>query len=150
MNGGDLPARLRSAYRDLLDVADRAVETPPRTAPPAGEWDVGQLLAHLVAVDAGVLAAAWTVVAGGRAGGAGAGRVACRAMRALVSKQSAPYAELKNDVPDPRPRPDEELRGLVYALTPRQTDAEHSFWRRPTTLGVIVLITTLALNFVFF
>jgi len=49
-----------------------------------------------------------------------------------------------------RPRPDEELRGLVYALTPRQTDAEHSFWRRPTTLGVIVLIMTLALNFVFF
>ena len=49
-----------------------------------------------------------------------------------------------------RPRPDEELRGLVYALTPRQTDTEHSFWRRPVTLGVIVLIMTLALNFVFF
>ena len=49
-----------------------------------------------------------------------------------------------------RPRPDEELRGLVYALTPRQTDHEHSFWRRPVTLGVIVLIMTLALNFVFF
>jgi SSS family solute:Na+ symporter len=49
-----------------------------------------------------------------------------------------------------RPRPDEELRGLVYALTPRQVDTEHSFWRRPFTLGVIVLIMTLALNFVFF
>src|SRR5690242_11112348 len=49
-----------------------------------------------------------------------------------------------------RPRPDEELRGLVYALTPRQIDTEHSFWRRPFTLGVIVLIMTLALNFVFF
>ena len=49
-----------------------------------------------------------------------------------------------------RPRPDEELRGLVYALTPRQVDSEHSFWRRPVTLGVIVLIMTLALNFVFF
>ena len=49
-----------------------------------------------------------------------------------------------------RPRPDEELRGLVYALTPRQVDSEHSFWRRPFTLGVIVLIMTLALNFVFF
>ena len=49
-----------------------------------------------------------------------------------------------------RPRPDEELRGLVYALTPRQTDTEHSFWRRPVTLGVIVLVMTLALNFVFF
>jgi SSS family solute:Na+ symporter len=49
-----------------------------------------------------------------------------------------------------RPRPDEELRGLVYALTPRLSDTEHSFWRRPFTLGVIVLIMTLALNFVFF
>ncbi|HKN66481.1 MAG TPA: sodium:solute symporter family protein [Gemmatimonadaceae bacterium] len=49
-----------------------------------------------------------------------------------------------------RPRPDEELRGLVYALTPRQVDSEHSFWRRPVTLGVIVLIMTFALNFVFF
>ena len=49
-----------------------------------------------------------------------------------------------------RPRPDEELHGLVYALTPRQTDHEVSFWRRPMTLGVIVLIMTLALNFVFF
>jgi SSS family solute:Na+ symporter len=49
-----------------------------------------------------------------------------------------------------RPRPDEELRGLVYALTPRQSDSEQSFWRRPVTLGVIVLVMTLALNFVFF
>ncbi len=49
-----------------------------------------------------------------------------------------------------RPRPAEELRGLVYALTPRQTDTEPSFWRRPVTLGVIVLVMTLALNFVFF
>jgi SSS family solute:Na+ symporter len=49
-----------------------------------------------------------------------------------------------------RPRPDEEVRGLVYALTPRQVDTEHSFWRRPFTLGVIVLIMTFALNFVFF
>jgi SSS family solute:Na+ symporter len=49
-----------------------------------------------------------------------------------------------------RPRPDEELRGLVYALTPRQVDTEHSFWRRPMTLGMIVLVMTLALNFVFF
>jgi SSS family solute:Na+ symporter len=49
-----------------------------------------------------------------------------------------------------RPRPAEELRGLVYALTPRQVDTEHSFWRRPVTLGMIVLVMTLALNFVFF
>jgi solute:Na+ symporter, SSS family len=48
-----------------------------------------------------------------------------------------------------RPRAEEELRGLVYALTPRPRDHEHSFWQRPLTLGLIVLAMTLALNFVF-
>jgi SSS family solute:Na+ symporter len=49
-----------------------------------------------------------------------------------------------------RPRPDEELKGLVYALTPRPRDTERHFWQRPVTLGVIVLVMTLMLNFVFF
>jgi SSS family solute:Na+ symporter len=48
-----------------------------------------------------------------------------------------------------RPRPDEELRGLVYALTPRPRDHEHNFWQRPLTLGLIVLAMTALLNFVF-
>jgi solute:Na+ symporter, SSS family len=48
-----------------------------------------------------------------------------------------------------RPRADEELRGLVYALTPRPRDDEQNFWQRPLTLGLIVLAMTLALNFVF-
>ena len=49
-----------------------------------------------------------------------------------------------------RPRPDDELRGLVYALTPRPRDTERKFWQRPVTLGVTVLVMTLLLNFVFF
>jgi len=49
-----------------------------------------------------------------------------------------------------RPRPDSELHGLVYALTPRPKDTEFHFWQRPMTLGAIVLVMTLALNFVFF
>ena len=49
-----------------------------------------------------------------------------------------------------RPRADHELHGLVWALTDRPKDSEHAFWQRPTTLGIIVLIMTLALNFVFF
>src|SRR5690348_2125240 len=49
-----------------------------------------------------------------------------------------------------RPRPDEDLRGLVYALTPRPRDTQIHFWQRPVTLGVIVLVMTLLLNFVFF
>jgi SSS family solute:Na+ symporter len=49
-----------------------------------------------------------------------------------------------------RPRPDDELRGLVYALTPRPRDTERKFWQRPVTLGVTVLVMTFLLNFVFF
>lgn len=49
-----------------------------------------------------------------------------------------------------RPRPAEELRGLVYSLTPRQTDQGLSWFRRPWVLAVVVLGLTVALNFVFF
>jgi SSS family solute:Na+ symporter len=49
-----------------------------------------------------------------------------------------------------QPRPDNELHGLVYALTPRPRDTERHFWQRPMTLGGIVLVMTLLLNFVFF
>ena len=49
-----------------------------------------------------------------------------------------------------QPRPDAELGGLVYALTPRPRDNQVHFWQRPRTLGVIVLVMTLLLNFVFF
>jgi len=48
-----------------------------------------------------------------------------------------------------KPRPDEELTGLVYALTPKPTE-EASFWQRPGTLAVVVLIGTLLLNLIFF
>ena len=48
-----------------------------------------------------------------------------------------------------RPRPDEELRGLVYALTPKPVDVVTSTWQRPAVLAVVVLAFTLVLNFVF-
>jgi SSS family solute:Na+ symporter len=44
---------------------------------------------------------------------------------------------------------DEELRGLVYSLTPRQDDAALAWYQRPAMLGTIVLGCTLALNIVF-
>lgn len=59
-------APLRLAYRRLLEVATTVADTGS-AAPAPGGWDVDQLLAHLVAVDAGVLAAAWSVAAGGPA-----------------------------------------------------------------------------------
>ena len=49
-----------------------------------------------------------------------------------------------------RPRPDDELRGLVYSLTPRSTDKGLPWIQRPWVLGVTVLALTAALNFLFF
>ncbi|MEA2724458.1 MAG: solute:Na+ symporter, family [Gemmatimonadales bacterium] len=49
-----------------------------------------------------------------------------------------------------RPRPAEELRGLVYSMTPRQTDQGLTWIRRPWVLAGAVLVLTAALNFVFF
>jgi solute:Na+ symporter, SSS family len=49
-----------------------------------------------------------------------------------------------------RPRPPEELRGLVYSLTERPTDAGLSWSQRPWVLAVAVLVLTVALNFVFY
>jgi SSS family solute:Na+ symporter len=49
-----------------------------------------------------------------------------------------------------RARPEAELQGLVYALTPGPRE-EHLHWtRRPATLAVVVLTMTLVLNFLFF
>jgi SSS family solute:Na+ symporter len=49
-----------------------------------------------------------------------------------------------------RPRPAEELRGLVYSLTPRPSDEDLPFRSRPWVLAVVVLALTFALNLVFF
>ncbi|HEX8691643.1 MAG TPA: sodium:solute symporter family protein [Longimicrobium sp.] len=49
-----------------------------------------------------------------------------------------------------KPRPDEELRGLVYSLTERPKDAGEPWYRRPAALAVVVLAMTLALNLIFF
>ena len=48
-----------------------------------------------------------------------------------------------------RPRPDDELRGLVYSLTPRPTDNTLRWIERPVTLAVAVLAMTVLLNFIF-
>jgi solute:Na+ symporter, SSS family len=48
-----------------------------------------------------------------------------------------------------RPRPDGELRGLVWGLTPRITDDRLAWYLRPATLGVIVCTLLAALNILF-
>jgi len=49
-----------------------------------------------------------------------------------------------------RPRPPEELHGLVYGLTPIPADQAVSWYERPTTLALVALVCALALNLVFF
>jgi SSS family solute:Na+ symporter len=49
-----------------------------------------------------------------------------------------------------RPRPDGELVGLVYALTAKPEESHLVWYERPVALGVIVLVMTAALNFLFY
>ncbi len=47
------------------------------------------------------------------------------------------------------PRPESELVGLVYSLTPRPVEHHLSWYQRPVTLGIAVLGVLLLLNLVF-
>jgi solute:Na+ symporter, SSS family len=49
-----------------------------------------------------------------------------------------------------RPRPDKELVGLVYALTDKPHEGHLTWYQRPLALGLIVLLMTAALNFLFY
>src|SRR5687767_1637457 len=51
--------------------------------------------------------------------------------------------------PGTAPRPDGELRGLVYSLTERYHDGALAWYQRPAVLGVIVLAGAAVLNVVF-
>ena len=44
---------------------------------------------------------------------------------------------------------DEELKGLVYSLTPKLKDEETAWYLRPATLGVILLAVCVLMNFLF-
>jgi SSS family solute:Na+ symporter len=50
----------------------------------------------------------------------------------------------------PRTKSDEELKGLVYWVTPKPSDEGVPLWKRPAALAVIVLALTLVLNLLFF
>jgi SSS family solute:Na+ symporter len=47
------------------------------------------------------------------------------------------------------PRPDAELKGLVYSLTPRPRDEGVPLYRQPGPLAVVVLLATIVLNVIF-
>ena len=48
-----------------------------------------------------------------------------------------------------KPRPESELKGLVYSLTPRLRDEGMVWYRRPALLAVIVLVMLVGLNLIF-
>ena len=47
------------------------------------------------------------------------------------------------------PRPEAELKGLVYGLTPHESDRALAWYLRPAVLGVLVIVATAALNLIF-
>ncbi|MFZ1304709.1 MAG: sodium:solute symporter family protein [Ferruginibacter sp.] len=49
-----------------------------------------------------------------------------------------------------KPKPENSLVGLVYSLTPRQTDKAKVWYKNPLVLGIIVLLATLVLNIIFY
>jgi SSS family solute:Na+ symporter len=49
----------------------------------------------------------------------------------------------------PRTKTDDELRGLVYSLTPKHVDENEHWILRPAVLGSIVMIAVIALNLIF-
>ena len=48
-----------------------------------------------------------------------------------------------------RTKSDEELKGLVYSLTPKLKDDEQHFLLRPAVLGTILIIACVILNIIF-
>ncbi len=48
-----------------------------------------------------------------------------------------------------RTKTDEQLKGLVYSLTPKIVDHNQPVWQRPAVVGIVLLIACVILNFIF-
>ena len=48
-----------------------------------------------------------------------------------------------------RNKTDDELRGLVYSLTPRVKEHGVAWYKQPATLGIVVLVAAIILNVIF-
>ncbi|CAN5156109.1 sodium:solute symporter family protein [soil metagenome] len=49
-----------------------------------------------------------------------------------------------------QPKPESELRGIVWGLTPKKEGVETAWYKKPWVLAITVLLLTLALNIYFF
>jgi solute:Na+ symporter, SSS family len=63
--------------------------------------------------------------------------VTCFALTLLIS------------VVTPRNKTDEQLKGLVYSLTPKTKEHGVPWFKQPATLGIIVILATVVLNIIF-
>jgi SSS family solute:Na+ symporter len=68
---------------------------------------------------------------------------------AIVAWTSCFVATIAISLATRRDKSDAELGGLVYSLTPRIRDLDMVWYKRPATLGVVVLALTLVLNIIF-
>ncbi len=48
-----------------------------------------------------------------------------------------------------RTKSDQELKGLVYSLTPKIKDEDQAWYMRPATLGIVLLLACVVLNIIF-
>jgi SSS family solute:Na+ symporter len=48
-----------------------------------------------------------------------------------------------------RTKTNEELKGLVYSMTPKLVDHDQPFYARPAVLGVVLLAGCVILNVIF-
>ena len=48
-----------------------------------------------------------------------------------------------------RPREEKELVGLVYSLTPKPKDRDFPWYKRPASLGMVVIVLVVGLNLLF-
>ncbi len=48
-----------------------------------------------------------------------------------------------------RPKPDSELRNLVYGLTPLPSEGQYALWRRPVVWAAVVAVILVAINVIF-
>jgi SSS family solute:Na+ symporter len=48
-----------------------------------------------------------------------------------------------------RTKTDEELKGLVYSLTPKISSAHEPWFKQPALLGILILAATVVLNLIF-
>lgn len=49
-----------------------------------------------------------------------------------------------------KPKPEEELKGLVYSLTPKPVPEKMPWYKQVTPLAIVLLLLTLLLNWIFF